>query len=159
MTHPHRFPQVLATGLQQWHRPHQSLQEISRESQTRASPSYGLHRGRNRHAASALLRLPAIHAWHRSRIPNLGQCDGSIGLHRSRRHHSLYHRTVYRQQQRESQREDRLAEHSRCLHTADGLRMRISFCMVEEMRTGTERIQRIQQDFLQIRLPRQKRSQ
>ena len=50
-----------------------------------------------------LFFVPAIHAWHRSRIPNLGQCDGSIGLHRSRRHHSLYHRTVYRQQQRESQ--------------------------------------------------------
>ena len=75
------------------------LQEISREPQARASPPYGLHRGCNRHTASALLRLPAIHAWHRSRIPNLGQCDGSIGLHRSRRHHSLYHRTVYRQHQ------------------------------------------------------------
>ena len=91
-------------------------------------------------------------------FPTLGNamaalgCIGLAGI-------ILYHRTVYRQQQRESQREDKLAEHSRCLHTADGLRMRIPFCMVEEMRTGTERIQRIQQDFLQIRLPRKKRSQ
>ena len=108
----------------------------------------GLHRGRDRYAPSALLRIPAVYTGHRPRIPHPGQCDGSIGLHRPIWHHSLYHCAVHRQQQEESQCEDWRAEHTCRLHPADGLRLRIPFSLVEEMPARTERIQRIQQDFL-----------
>ena len=108
----------------------------------------GLHRGRDRYAPAAFLRISAVYVGHSPRIPYPGQCTGCIGLHRSVGHHSLYHCTVHRQQQRESQCEDWRTEHPCRLHPADGLRLRIPFSLVEEMPARTERIQRIQQDFL-----------
>ena len=89
-------------------------------------------------APTALLRIPAIHAVHRPRIPYPGQCNGCIGLHRSAGHHSLYRCAVHRQQQRESQREDRPVEHPCRLHPTDGIWLRIPFSLVEEMRLRTE---------------------